>query len=366
MYGDGISVTDISKMEIMPCRSTIYKWINESDISLQNPQKSKKTEKISEYKIKKIMDLYNEGKFGKEISKLLNISVGTVYKYLRNAGLTKNSKFNHGDKIGYKDVYKKRVVNLYKSGLYLCEIATETGINRNTISLWLKKEGFDIKRGLENSIKKEDFFDKINKEEKAYFLGFLMADGNTSIYNGQYSIKLGVALKDKEIIYGFLSHLESSLNPYVGKNSGYSKKGYCCRCSLTSRHMTEKLFEYGVIPNKTGKESFPFQIPDNMYRHFIRGFFDGDGITCIKKSKRSGFCGNKKMLKSIQKVIKSNKTIHKSTNLYYFQSGISFSKKLYKYMYKDANIWLPRKRKRMDIICDNTEVINRPKNLLIP
>lgn len=77
--------------------------------------------------------------------------------------------------------------------------------------------------------------------------------------------------------------------------------------------MAKDLSKYGIIPNKTGKEIFPIdKIPYNMYPHFLRGFFDGDGWftdTCShgKKELRRyslGFVGNYKMLLSVKKYIK--------------------------------------------------------------
>ncbi len=110
----------------------------------------------------------------------------------------------------------------------------------------------------------------------------------------------------------------------------------------------------GVIPRKTGKESFPIEISAKLFHHFIRGFFDGDGITDIKR-RRSGFISSNDMLKDI--LIKLDNpilTIHKvkrSENIYYFLGGIKFSRVLYDYMYSDANVWLTRKKERLKMIC---------------
>ena len=99
-------------------------------------------------------------------------------------------------------------------------------------------------------------------------------------------------------------------------------------------------------------------------RHFIRGYFDGDGITCITKNKkRSGFISSLELINEIQSYIGSEQTIFRCPKskipIYYFLGGIKFSRKLYEIIYKDSTIWLARKRKRLEYIClghDNTEI----------
>ena len=173
---------------------------------------------------------------------------------------------------------------------------------------------------------------------------------NVSITNGQYSLKIHIAIKDKELIDNFLSTIQSTNKTKVrnGKNTSYY-------VSLTSRHMCESLMNYGIIPHKTGLEVFPKDIPKEYYRDFIRGVFDGDGITDISK-KRSGFVGSYNLVNSIlsilnYKEIRIFKT--KSENIFYFLGGKKFSKFLFQYMYEDRELYLTRKFERMKYICEN-------------
>lgn len=365
MYKDDISVTKISKLKEMPSRSTIYKWINESNVDLKNPEISnRKNKRLSDKEKSKIIELYkNSDMYVKDIAKKFNIHVSTIYKI--TDGIYRDSPFSH-KKNGYSEDIKKKVEDMYNSGMYIDEIESKLNIYSNTISRWLKVKGYDVKRGMKNKINKEDFFDNIDNEIKSYFIGWLMADGATHVYDKQHFIKLGVQLSDKNIVDGFLYHIDSSYNPYIKEQISFGSKHKAYICSLTSVHMVKKLIKYGIVPNKTGKEYIPKEyIPDKFIKDFIRGYFDGDGITDIKR-KRSGFCGPNKMLKQIQNILGTNKRIYKSKGMSYFQSGIKFSKKLYDYIYKDSNIWLPRKRKRLKFISGNTEVTNKNKNLLVP
>ena len=124
--------------------------------------------------------------------------------------------------------------------------------------------------------------------------------------------------------------------------------------------MCQSLIKLGVIPNKTGEENFP-DIPQKFYAAFLRGFFDGDGITCIRKRKRSGFISSRNMLLRIQELIGVEKTIHhppntKNPNVNYFHLEKHDSKILYDFIYDNATVWMERKRKRLAIVCGNTEI----------
>lgn len=61
----------------------------------------------------------------------------------------------------------------------------------------------------------------------------------------------------------------------------------CCSWQITNKHLWEILNSYGCTPRKSLTLQFPekevFNSP-NLVRHFIRGYWDGDG--CISYDKR--------------------------------------------------------------------------------
>lgn len=76
------------------------------------------------------------------------------------------------------------------------------------------------------------------------------------------------------------------------------KKCIRCRWEIVNKHLWEVLYNYGCTPRKSTTLQFPelsiFQSPD-LIRHFIRGYFDGDGCisytyTSRSKSKVSPIC----------------------------------------------------------------------------
>lgn len=302
-------------------------------------------ESIKNYAI----NLYKEGNSAAAIAREIGANEVTIRNWLKQFGIEIRAGAEYSLK--YNEVFAQRVNDLYANGLETPQIDKMLGFKRGISSYLLRKYGYDIKhRGPKSKIGREDFFDSIDVEEKAYFLGWLMADGNVSIYNNQYSIKVHVALKDRDVVDKFLKTIEceNKTNVKEGTNPSYY-------VSLTSKHMCESLIKLGVVPNKSAHEIFPKQIDKDLAPHFIRGVFDGDGITDIKR-KRSGFVGSYDMLTSILISINvDNITIfqHKrSNNIYYFLGGKKFSRLLYEYMYKDATVWLNRKRERLEQICD--------------
>lgn len=254
--------------------------------------------------------------------------------------------------------FKSKVVQLYNDGIYSTDLSRQTGINSQTIINWVRNSGGKVRhQGVKSKVGREDYFDIIDSEHKAYYLGWIMADGNVSVYNQQYALKIAISSIDRDILIRFLDDIEATYRiSYTADKYGHNR----CYVSISSKHMVLSLMKYGVIPRKSGHESFP-SISKELEHHFIRGYFDGDGITCIKKNKRSGFIANNLMLQSIQERIGSNLTISKGHNtigMNIILGGIGFSRELYDYMYHDATVWIKRKRDRMDIICGNAEISN--------
>lgn len=297
----------------------------------------------------KAKEYYLVGYSAQRISEILGANEATIRKWLKDFGVSIRIGGSY-NKI-YSDKILNKIVELYEVGYNTIEITEILNLKRGIASYLLRKSGYKLNhRGPKSKIAKEDYFDVIDSCDKAYFLGWLMADGNISIYNGQYSIKIHIASKDREIIDKFLLYIDSK-NKVKVKNEKYAS----CYVSLTSRHMCESLMKYGIVPQKTGLEQFPSNIPDKYKRDFIRGVFDGDGITDISKF-RSGFVGSYNLVNSILKELDNGmlKILQtKSKGIYYFLGGKKFSRFLFEYMYAGSELYLSRKYERMKIICNN-------------
>lgn len=101
---------------------------------------------------------------------------------------------------------KEYIIDLYNNNVSLRQIAEKTHHSRKSITQML--EHLNIKTTYGNHYKynslDENFFSVIDTDEKAYWLGFLYADGCilTPKY-GEQSVKLTVAEQDCDIIEKF-------------------------------------------------------------------------------------------------------------------------------------------------------------------
>ena len=206
----------------------------------------------------------------------------------------------------------------------------------------------------------ENFFQEINTEEKAYWLGFLMADG-CILDQPQRSKRLTIALKkdDISILHKLNSSLESNSKVHECKiKTGKFKDVEYCKLSISNEKLCQDLISLGCTPRKSLTLKFP-DIKDELIHHFIRGYFDGDGsvFTSNEKHHRSkkiikiiyvDFTGNKEFLESMfnKTNIGTIKCIKKTASqAYNYRVKRNPRCKLfYEYLYKDANIYLERKK----------------------
>lgn len=305
--------------------------------------------KYSEEIKKKAIEYYLVGYSAQKISNIIGANEVTIRKWLKESNITIRNGGSY-NKI-YDEEFINKIKSLYDEGFNTIEITDMLNLKRGIVSYLLRENGYQLKhRGPKSKIGREDYFDNIDSADKAYFLGWIMADGNISIYNGQYSIKVHIAYKDKELIDKFLKYIQSTNKTKLkdGEHPSYY-------VSLTSKHMCESLMDLGVMPQKTGFESFPKNIPSEYKRDFIRGVFDGDGITDVSKC-RSGFVGSNNLVNNILSELNISDlrvfNTH-SENIYYFLGGKKFSRKLFEYMCKNSTLYLERKYDRMKYICKN-------------
>lgn len=164
----------------------------------------------------------------------------------------------------------------------LTEIGRMCNASNDTVEYWRRKFGIPknivIKR---THTLNEDFFETIDTEEKAYWLGFIMADGciTTSSKSSENS-RLIIILKNDDI--GHLEKFKTAINisTDIIEKEIFDKRGFStvkAEIRVNSKKMCSDLMNLGVVPRKTGKEVIPSEIPENLVRHFCRGFFDGDG-----------------------------------------------------------------------------------------
>ena len=171
----------------------------------------------------------------------------------------------------------------------------------------------------------EDYFKKIDTAEKAYWLGFLYADGCiTRFYRNENlkSMSLELTLQDEDYAHlvKFKEALESNV-PIQHKiiNNKYKSDRIVINCTS----MCRDLIKLGCTPVKSSTLEFPNNdiLPDEYLRDFIRGYFDGDGGVSYTegiyyhkdRNKQYNqysyvcyFCGNKQFLAKLKHILECN------------------------------------------------------------
>jgi len=94
----------------------------------------------------------------------------------------------------------------------IVSIAAKYGINRKTLTKYLKINNIEIVANRNKSEFNKDFFDVIDTEEKAYWLGFMYANG--CVCAKKFTVSLNISLKDIE----HLKKYNKALNYKKGLN----------------------------------------------------------------------------------------------------------------------------------------------------
>lgn len=119
----------------------------------------------------------------------------------------------------------------------------------------------------------DNYFDTWS-EQKAYWLGFLAADGCVKEHSVEFTLKQ----EDKNAVEQLKKDLsfERPVNTYVHKAK--RKEYYCCSLCFTSEKIVEILSKNNIVPRKSFLlKPFLKNIPENYKKPFIVRFFDGDG-----------------------------------------------------------------------------------------
>lgn len=230
----------------------------------------------------------------------------------------------------------------------------------------------------------KSYFKKIDNSEKAYWLGFLYADGCITRFYRNEKLKamaLELTLQDKDIDH--LKKIRDCLESNVPISRKIIKDKYIAnKIVFCCTDMCRDLINLGCMPQKSLTLSFPNDnvMPQEYVSHFIRGYFDGDGgvhygenyiynkqkkNTYLQYSYSCYFSGNENFLASIKNILENNgirvskiysdKRSNNKQIYIYGKENINIFKN---YIYKDSTISLSRKFNKFLYIenCDELKI----------
>lgn len=210
---------------------------------------------------------------------------------------------------------KRFIINEYQEkDNTLKAIAEMFKVRPESIRNLLRKENIPItNKKTKGYPRNSNFFNIIDTPEKAYWLGMFYSDGSVKANSNQ--IVLG--LKDKEHVEKFKQAIEAINNKIITiEDKRFSKICYRYDFSIHDKQLHDDLIKQGVLINKSYKNFGLPKLNDlNLMRHFIRGYYDGDGGLSYKINHENpsksifkvSFIGNKQFLTELKNFLNRDK-----------------------------------------------------------
>lgn len=296
-------------------------------------------QKISVKEHEEIIKMYLDLIPAKTIAINYNVSFDAIMNIAKKYNIPSQKKLFHL----YND---KTIIEMYTSGFSSIYIANYYNVDPCTIRSILRSNNISIRNKSECHRKyslNENYFDKIDTCEKAYFIGLLYADG----YNdGNGHVSISLQEKDIDILNKFQKAIDSN-EPLNFRNFKKYSDSWSnqYRLLINSKHVSDMLSNYGMVPNKSKILEFPNWLDSRFYKDFIRGYWDGDGH--IGKN-YIGVIGSENFIEKIKLIFE---TLFSCTSHIYDKGSVKslhITKKIdyinvLNYLYKDSTVYLDRK-----------------------
>lgn len=372
LYNNGLNCKEIGKI-YHGDGSHICKILREHGLILRPPGKFISTEKELE-----IVARYNNGDNINDIKHQYKIGGVKLSNILRSHGILYTR-----DELKHKRLHdnKDDIIYMYTNGYSSVDIAKKYRVGHHLILDFLRFNNITISNKSLASRKyqiNEHYFDDIDTEDKAYFFGLLFADGSVHDMN-----ILSISLQDEDsyLLYILNEKIQPdkplNLHKYH-KPDNNLKNQYSVK--YNSIHMFNTLQGYGLIPRKSLVKKFPDLILNSskeIQRHFIRGYFDGNGSIVIHKINKNNtsftinITSTKEMCMGIKSILlnccyKNIKPVKIDINLHSkdplinnYVMIINSNYNIYvflKWLYKDTTIKMYRKYNRYLYLCRYLQV----------
>ncbi len=182
----------------------------------------------------------------------------------------------------------------YKNGLGAKKIGIKYGYSEQPIYRILRENNIEMRDSRQGARKyhcNQNYFENIDTSEKAYWLGFIAADG-TIVYRSEKSgleeLRIVLAARDTNHLYEFRKAMSSNCPIKLETRTTNFGTFEIVRISIYSKKLCDDLNLLGIGARKTFKIKIP-NIRQNLIKFFILGYWDGDGGVSIGRNKRLSF-----------------------------------------------------------------------------
>lgn len=321
---------------------------------------------FSQEQLDQIKKYVDQGFSKQDIIELTGISRSTLNRRIRdNDWVNKSSRERT---CGLSQQELNEIHTKYLQGTSVTALSEEYHISAANLNDRIANNKWEKARRKTKYTCDETYFDEIDTEHKAYWLGFLYADGYILNHrkgkrgeNDSQSFGFSISMKDVELFEKFKADLKSNhpVNVYKNSSSFATQDSFAGRILITSQHMVDMLKKHGMTENKTYTISLP-NLPKDLLPHFIRGLSDGDGSIVVSRLQDGPEKGRVKFLWSLtstkemcegilQFLGKSELKLYqrhpeRQVNNWEFKiCGNQQVKRLLAKIYQDATIYLDRK-----------------------
>jgi hypothetical protein len=233
------------------------------------------------------------------------------------------------------------------------EIADLYGCSRAAVRKWRKAYGM-TKRTVVYRRRpwaydlNENFFAKIDTEEKAYILGLLATDGCVAVGKSHsYRVFLCLQARDEHILRQVLKAMDANSPIHDRPKGSFPGSGPMKYIAVTSRKLVADLAKVGIGPRKSLTLTFS-KVSARIERHYVRGLFDGDGSL---NSKGFYFLGTEALIDGVIDAVQRHTGVclkKRKAGRLHRASGYAGSSKVLDWMYRRSTIFLRRKRRIYD------------------
>ena len=245
--------------------------------------------------------------------------------------------------------YEEEILKLYNEGWNCAQLAKKYNTKKWTISKWVKRNGLPgfthIAKDLARKHYLDDnFFEKIDSQEKAYALGIYFSDGD--ICESLQQVRLG--MQDIDVLEQIKDAIKFTGPIYSKIQKSNGKTIYTL--AITSKKLKEDVMKLGCVPRKSLILKWPTEVPVSLIRHFIRGLIDGDG--CISKYSNTGryrlqLVGTQEICEGVQKTLGYGTVRRKHPEKNHFEWHVGAKeevKEILGILYKNMHICMNRKK----------------------
>lgn len=204
----------------------------------------------------------------------------------------------------------------------------------------------------------KNYFQEINSPEKAYWLGFIFADG--FVHRTGNSFVLTLQEKDRNHLIKFKKAIEFTGNIKESGKGGFEGSTKRCTLSFSDKTFSENLRSRGIYPGRSEKSTSLPLVPKQFFSDVFRGYFDGNGSVYTQRNTSwhkgklyeyfpivISIIGREELLLSMIEETgfeKRRLKASKNNNLKYLELyGKKEMPEIYKFLYEDASVYLDRK-----------------------